>query len=324
MGIMSKIEDKLSGSSKDQNTLQKEQYDSNTSSTGNSSSLQHPISGSKPTGTAVSSGDDGYGSQSGTYGNQTGSYGSQPNTYSSNQPGAFDSKTTSDRMPGGYESGNQYSSGTTTSSTAPRQEYESPTGPRQPYDPYSRKGQQTAAAGAMPGSGTTQTSDYGRSGYEDPSVARGKTGGVLNQTDQQRYTSGSQPTSTTTSSGHPVSSASQYQSQPTSQHHYGRDAAMAGGVGAGGVGAYELGKHQQTTTAGQPQDPSYMNRSAGGTQYDPNASRSMEDPSMASGASPSSGVPGESPGLTQARKMGGAYEAGYRDAMEHMKAEMQK
>ncbi|KAJ4359975.1 uncharacterized protein N0V89_000534 [Didymosphaeria variabile] len=34
--------------------------------------------------------------------------------------------------------------------------------------------------------------------------------------------------------------------QPTSEHHYGRDAAIAGGLGAAGAGAYAAGKHHQT------------------------------------------------------------------------------
>ncbi|KAF2769417.1 hypothetical protein EJ03DRAFT_96916 [Teratosphaeria nubilosa] len=36
---------------------------------------------------------------------------------------------------------------------------------------------------------------------------------------------------------------------PQSQHHYGRDAAVAGGVGAAGVGAYELGKDHRDPTS---------------------------------------------------------------------------
>ena len=36
------------------------------------------------------------------------------------------------------------------------------------------------------------------------------------------------------------------------QHHYGRDAAVAGGVGAGGVGAYELAKHEKDKDSALP------------------------------------------------------------------------
>lgn len=33
--------------------------------------------------------------------------------------------------------------------------------------------------------------------------------------------------------------------EPSNQHHYGRDAALAGGVGVAGIGAYELGKNRE-------------------------------------------------------------------------------
>ena len=354
MGVTDKIKDKLTGgsSASTSNKLEKP-YDSSSS---NTSHLQHPISSASPTGTAVA--DDKYATQSSNYSSQPNTYSSgttqsstyssgttqpsgyststtqpsgysntttQPSTYSSGttQPCSYSTSSPTDRVPGSYVSDNEHSGTTNSSSTAPRQPYECATGPRQPYDPYSQKGQQTAAAGPMPGSGTSQTQNYSRPTGEDPSISRSKYGGVSNQMDQQRYTSDG----TTTSDP--------YQSQSTtSQHHYGRDAAIVDGVGAGGVGAYELGQHQQTESrtvpqyqtsaypqTGQQQDVSYMNRSTGGAQYEPETRRSVEDPSLASGA----GVPSESAGLAQAKKMGGAYESGYRDgyrdAMEHVNAQ---
>ena len=157
----------------------------------------------------------------------------------------------------------------------------------------------------------------------------------MNQTGDQRYSSGSHNTgSNFPTSGQPLSSGGQYESQPSStQHHYGRDGAMAGGAGtAGGVGAYEMRKDQQqsrtmpqshsddyqhmTTGNQQPQD-TYMNRSAADGQYEPQSGHSMGDSTM--GGAPTSGGP---EGLEQAKKVSGAYESGYRDAMEHMNAEM--
>ncbi|OAG01975.1 uncharacterized protein CC84DRAFT_1167136 [Paraphaeosphaeria sporulosa] len=46
--------------------------------------------------------------------------------------------------------------------------------------------------------------------------------------------------------------------QPTPEHHYGRDAAVAGGLGAAGIGAYEASKRHQTQptqTTGQSANP---------------------------------------------------------------------
>lgn len=338
MGLISKIEDKVKGNSSDQNKLEKEPYESSSSG----SRLQHPISSSDggPTGSAV--GKDGYGPQTGstsdkygtsdtygsksdTYGGQSGSYGNQPDTYTSKQ--GYTGSATSNRMPGEFE---------------PRGEMRSTTSghtPNQPYDPYSPKGQMTAADGQP----TSQTQNFSRTSPQ----------------------SGSHNTSTIPSSNQPLSSSNRgddrYESQSTSQHHYGRDAAMAGGVGAGGVGAYEIEKHQQnqssvpqgTSTSHRHGDDSYTERSSGGQQYGQQygPGRSAEERSMESGVG-SGGMSGESAGLSHAKKMvsptdtthnqavvgqqphlktladihhqGGAYERGYQDAMDHMKAEMQK
>ena len=171
----------------------------------------------------------------------------------------------------------------------------------------------------------------------------------------------------------------------SNSHHYGRDAAVAGGVGAGGVGAYELGKNQpssqpltQTSSYGQhnqpggAHDPSLTDRSrdtntsgshTGGGILGSSSDRHRDDNTSGSKTgggiinkltgrdrdnnesesrtgggilgSSSSGSHNtrdrglgssehrsESPGLTEARKMGErAYEAGWRDAIEHVKRE---
>jgi len=147
-------------------------------------------------------------------------------------------------MPGGYEG-------------------DSTRGPRQPFDPYSSKGQSTAA-NAMTG-GHGQQHDYsGRGSVDDPNVPRSRTGGVRNSVDEhdpsrhaglhpnrQNYdaipTAGGQKLGTG-SGNDPYESGSrndQYgSSDPRSdrdrhQHHYGRDAALAGVAGAG---AHEMGK----------------------------------------------------------------------------------
>lgn len=106
------------------------------------------------------------------------------------------------------------------------------------------------------------------------------------------------------------------------QHHYGRDAAVAGGLGTAGVGAYEAEKHHHNHQ--NQQDASNLNKPLpgmqGGQGQDPYAGSGSGGMGMGMGA----GQGGDSAGLHQVKKMGGAYEAGYRDAMEHMKAEMRK
>lgn len=281
-------------------------------------------------------------------------------------------------MPGEYVTDETHAPSSTTSSSA-----------RHPFDPYSSKGQETAARAGHHPSSTGQTMD-------DPSIARAKDGGIMNQSSDSRY-AGSQQTSgaPTTSSHHyerdaavaggagalgaggvgayemdknkhlsqPTSGAptstsrdggvmDQYNdqryggpqtasgaptstSQTTSSHHYGRDAAVAGGVGAvgaGGVGAYEMGKDKPSSQpltdrsceTGQQQDPSYMQQSQpSSVGRDTGMAGGAMGASQTGGSSAAgSAVSSESPGLTQARKMGGAYEAGYKDAMEHIQAEL--
>ena len=373
MGLISKIEDKLSGSSSsDQNKLEKSNYGSvGSNTTGGTSSttskIQNPISSgdrSGPTGSAIdpSTGNvhSSYAqdtSRSGVpsnYPQNTSGYTSSsgaPSSYPQNTSGYTSTSGATDRMPGSYVNDETHIPSSTTSTSR--------TGPNQPYDPYSSRGQETAAR-----AGTTSSTSRT---MEDPSMSRSRDGGIMNEQSDPRYTSQTDPRYTSQTS--PTSGT-------TSSHHYGRDAALgAGALGAGGAGAYEMnrdkpptqpltsstGHHGQT---GQYQDDSYtqqsqprgahdpsmagMQQSQYGGSQDPSMSRIQQSQyggaqdSLMSGAgpgittagshmpgSPTTGgnasagaVTGESPGLTQARKMGGAYEAGYKDAMEHMQQEM--
>ena len=345
MGLISKIEDKLSGSNKneEQSKLSKgnSDYSSSDANGGGTSKFQNPISSAGGSSNYDSSGYDHQ--MSSASGVSRDGYGASSDNTSSGMTSGMTSSDTSN-----------YSAG-----------------PRQPYDPYSRKGQQTAADAATP----VSTKNYSRPSADDPSVARTSGGGIANQTTDQRYgaqrygdqhyTSGSQPTITGQSASPPDAYPEE---QTSSQHHYGRDAAMgAGALGAGGAGAYAMGKSSSSsqsyddprqtsgsyndpsmsqqrstggypqTTSSNPQDVSYMNKSSAGDPYQSDVRRSAEHPSMGGATGPmssgagvgamssdsmgSSGA-GES-GLHPSKKMGGAYEAGYRDAMEHMKAEMQ-
>ncbi|WPH04419.1 Hypothetical protein R9X50_00731000 [Acrodontium crateriforme] len=161
-------------------------------------------------------------------------------------------------------------------------------------------------------------------------------------------------------------------------HHYSRDAAIAGGAGTAGVGAYELGRdhhgkqhsishdsqftsnpaaasHAQTT--GPINDtPSYMGTNThanqhhlgrdaaigagaagvgAGALHHHNKHDSVQDGSGLSRAETviaktqppthkqaAAAVPDMPNDWSMAKRLGGAYEAGYRDAMEHMRAEM--
>lgn len=364
MGLISKIEEKLSGSSgnEEQNKLQKPYPEGTSSSgytgdsktsdltssetsgfgsrtTGNSSygseQTQHPISssGGRPTGTAV----DNYGSN--TTSSATGNQGTIA------PPAGYSSTSTTDRMA-------QPTTTTTTSTSTthrpvgggaagsmnPETRYE----PKSPYDPYSIKGQQTAANAA-----TTRPMEDMRS-----------TGGQTRTID-----SGARPIAgdarTVDRDGYGMTSSNVPSSQTTSSHHYGRDAGIAGGAGAAGVGAYELGKHSGTTSSGtynepgmsssrapiasqpptsnvasQPQEAAYLNRDTLGGQQHQMAQdrRPFVDDSAgmggagAMGANTMGGAGGASTESAdeKAKKMSDAYQAGYRDGMEHMKAEMQK
>jgi hypothetical protein len=294
MGLISKIEDKLTGAKHEPN------YDSGTTSnttSSNASKLQNPISsGAGPTGTAVSgTSRDGYGS-SGLTSGHTGNTASGQS--SSTSPAGHTTQTSSSINP------------STTTST-----HTTTNSDRQTYDPYSSKGQSSAmSTGVPPLSNTSGT----RAAYEDPSIARGHQGGILNSSQGYGNPSASQqqPSSTTSSATRqPETSASvqpgMTQPQTTSSsHHYGRDAGIVGGAGAAGVGAYEMGKHSGQTSsssAGYPTD----HATSPSHQYTPGTATST--------------APGANPGSTSAahgQGMGAAYEAGYRDGYEAAKKEI--
>lgn len=137
--------------------------------------------------------------------------------------------------------------------------------PREPFDPYSSKGQQTAANAAdqRAGYGASQNraeaGDMGSRSYASgQDVQRSPHGGVTNQVSDLKTgphshlenreavpTAGGQRVGSGSGagSGNMPGAFDSYESQGQQQHHYGRDAALAGGAGAGGVGAYEAAKH---------------------------------------------------------------------------------
>lgn len=139
--------------------------------------------------------------------------------------------------------------------------------PRQPYDPYSSKGQQIAANAAdeRSGYGASQgraeagdigSRNHGITGESD--VRRSPHGGVTNQVSDLKtgpHSHLENRDAVPTAGGQKVGSGGSsipggydsYESHPqhgqTGQHHYDRDAAIAGGAGAAGVGGYEASKH---------------------------------------------------------------------------------
>lgn len=393
MGLISKIEDKLhSGKESDSSKLQKSSYEDSS----DSSHLRHPVSsgtatsgyGNSATATGATSG---YGSSTTDAAGATGAAGAMGG--SSAMPGSYDdaSRTSVERdgygqATSGYAKDSRDTSAAYSSSgrTDPRDAtttggygtsgYGSSTrtgprdttsggygsGSRQPYDPYSSKGQTTAAntASGYPGGSTTSREDYAN----DPNVPRSREGGVMNPGSHASSrnpdaipTAGGQ---TVGSSGDPYSTTSSGRADPysstttssrgvdpynspsqTSSGHPIRDAALTSGAGAAGAGAAGYGASRmggdersaqdpsvaygQHNTSTNPQDVSYMNRSSGGGAMESSTVSGMGSSTQAMGTTGSSGMADNSsmPGMDP-KKMGGAYEAGYRDAMEHAKAEM--
>ena len=296
---MNKIKEKLTGNSSsshdDSNKLSKNEYGSNTTGTTSSptSKLQNPISSS--------------GGTTGTYANQSppSSYPQQNSGYTSNasdrdgysshnQTGSYPEHSSGhtsmkDRLPGGHSNHQERSSypqntGGYTSTSNDRMagsygnnEHHSSSGPRQPFDPYSSKGQETAARAETTGYGNNQTQNYSRPTAED-SMSHGRDGGVTNQYSDQRH-------------GAPHTSSRDHESSS----HYGRDATMAGG--AGGVGAGGISAYDQNQSSSQPLAP--------GQQHNVQHMDRDSHP-MGSNTSTGNNMPGESPGMTQAKKMGGA------------------
>jgi hypothetical protein len=314
MGLINKIEDKLS-SNKSSNT-EPQTYESNSS--GAPSNIRHPISsnqGTSPTVGATNTADrDGYGTQPSKYNTTTNSgYGQQPGSYQT------DTRT----APTGH--GNDTMPTTTTNTTTSTN-----TDQRQYYDPYSRKGQQTAASAATDRYGMSPSTGNNTSPNADANVARSHRGGVLNSNDDPRY--GTQHHGNVSATGN--QDMGTMSGEPASRHHYGRDAGMGAGAGAAGVGAYEMGKSDRhPQEAGDSRYPREGDTSRYpqemGTSNHPNYSH-VQPAGGHVGATNATGHLGGGSGMensmqapTQAQKMSQAYEAGYKDAVEHMKKEHQ-
>ncbi|CAK4026721.1 Hypothetical predicted protein [Lecanosticta acicola] len=262
MGLIDKIENKLSGS-------HKEEPSANTSNTNTKHSGEYG---------------SGYGQDMGRTSNVTDS-----STRSSSNPlqhpigsasggSGITGGTMKDGVPyasGGHEGGHGYGHGTGSSNIASTtdqlrdthlggsSQYEHNV-PRQPYDPYSAKGQQIAAnaadtrfagadtrnAGTGPGVGygasqnRAQAGDLGSraaySGFDSQNatddVQRSPHGGVTNQVAGLKTGPHSQ-----LENREAVPTAGGQKLGAGEGHHYGTDAGVAG---AGGLGAYEAAKYQ--------------------------------------------------------------------------------
>lgn len=104
-----------------------------------------------------------------------------------------------------------------------------------------------------------------------------KSGSGSNQPDSTTAQSGQNyPTQTGTSTGPATSTTGQTDTQ---QHHYGRDAAVAGGAGAAGVGAYELAKDRNEPSKHTgPHDTNVANASDSRVQNQPENLKSVNKP----------------------------------------------
>ncbi|KAH9827883.1 hypothetical protein Tdes44962_MAKER09576 [Teratosphaeria destructans] len=159
-----------------------------------------------------------------------------------------------------------------------------------------------------------------------------------------------------TAQGPPDTIGRSYEHTPSSanQHHYGRDAAIAtGAAGAGAYGVHEAAQHhhhaQGDTVRPQAQtEPALWSQNYGGqgvgnaqplssqggayTQGAVDAQRTVGSAPVSGGmaSSTTQTTPSNTTGSAvpssafDPKKMGSAYEAGYRDALAHMEAERQR
>ncbi|KAF2161591.1 hypothetical protein M409DRAFT_58984 [Zasmidium cellare ATCC 36951] len=258
MGLLDKIEDKLGGSNKHEEQRLEQQQQGTTATHGNHgrtshdtynttigdrlSDRQHPISSSTGQGSGIVGGTA-----------VTGGAGSEALTGSHGYGRDDGISSTSDRLRDTRLGGNT-----------------NPDGPRQPFDPYSSKGQQIAANA---GSGNTYGASTGRAeagdigsrrNVDDPEVRRTYGGGVSNGKDLKTgpHHHLENRDAVPTAGGHKVGAGATsnlpgsfdtYDNSPTThgQNHYGRDAALAGGAGAAGYGAYET-THGRDSTGPAP------------------------------------------------------------------------
>ncbi|KAL9062926.1 MAG: hypothetical protein Q9157_008534, partial [Trypethelium eluteriae] len=224
-----------------------------------------PISSSQPSGTG--------------YGSQPGQAAEQPHTKSSSQTsgGPYSNQPTSTTVPSTQHSGTNYpsqthptglDSGAVTSGPARVTERSEPTtgyGPQSTgYDGqqerqhhYGRDAAIAGGAGAA-GVGAYEASKHTGDSHRDPRAT-----GTGQSTQPATYGSQQQTTPSTGSVGQPITQSERgiashapqsrdYGNQQQPQHHLGRDAAIAGGVGAAGAGAYEAGKHSDRSDRGPP------------------------------------------------------------------------
>lgn len=119
-----------------------------------------------------------------------------------------------------------------------------------PVDQYNQAGGATATGLPTYGSttypGETGAASSGATNVMDP--------GMQTQRDETRYpATAGEPVSDTSRMGYASAPPVETQAQEPEQHHYGRDAAVAGGAGAAGLGAYEASKaHDQGAATTQP------------------------------------------------------------------------
>ena len=171
------------------------------------------------------------------------------------------------------------------------------------------------------GTGHT-TSSGGQYPTGGSSERSGISGAPLTSTSDRSPYGGSQTGHATHPSSTERYGATSSSNQPQ-QHHYGRDAAIAGGAaGAGGIGAHEYQRgHDNTSTHGY--DSRNPTSTHGGTQYtsrDNYGSVGARDTPIVG----SSGTGSRDNHYShESKKAGHAYDAGYdagwKDAMEHMK-----
>ncbi|KAL0259703.1 hypothetical protein SLS55_005442 [Diplodia seriata] len=131
-------------------------------------------------------------------------------------------------------------------------------------------GRDAAIAGGAGLAGAGLAHQYGD--HQTGNAARDHAPGTAD-TSAPYSSNNTQPISSTTQATHQPQTTST--TQPTSQHHYGRDAALAGGVGAGGLGAYEYQKREAEKA--ERTHPYGSTASATGPVHD--QARSSTDPS---------------------------------------------
>ena len=283
MGLIAKLEDKLSGSSKHETAAETKKLEKQTGHTGTSSSAYQTPGGFS---SDYNSSTSGSGLTSGSHGNQFDSH-SDSKTHDLRHPITSSTNTTSSsgltgssnvgrdgygQQSTGYPTstssaggltGSQAGYGSTQSTTDKILHGSEKRSAHQPIDPYSSSGQSAAFdhASTNPGyAGGHDTRDYGRDSYEsraggihDPS----RTSGQETRLQSGPHSSLENTSAIPTAGGERLGAiggggpGGPYEAAAVSSHQghhgsHGRDAALVGGTGAAGVGAYELGKDKHS------------------------------------------------------------------------------